>query len=50
MREFYITNIKLNTDREKIKIPPIETTIKTENEDEIADKLSDEHGLWILHL
>ena len=49
MRKFYITNIEWDTDEEKIETLPTETIIEAEDEDEIADKLSDEYGFCIFN-
>lgn len=50
MRKFYISDIEWDTDGEKIETLPTETIIEAENEDEIADKLSDKYGFCIFNL
>lgn len=49
MKEFYITNIEWDTDGEKIETLPTEAIIEAKDEDEIADKLSDEYGFCIFN-
>jgi hypothetical protein len=50
MKEFYVTNIEWDTDGEKIETLPTEAIIEAKDEDEIADKLSDEYGFCIFNL